>query len=651
MRKYERTGDQNLYKIAHAGEAIAPNAIMSSLMGGARWLMRGRRTLNDANAFPVRDRDTGNNMAHTVRGLAHRRDAFENCSDEAFRTHVDQISEDLMINARGNSGAIFSQYIDGFLEAVAARSAVTLHDLVESFQAAYGRAYRAIEKPVEGTMITLMRFWPQALADNLDEGAQPEQVFENSLERLNAVLEETAHMLPEQKRLGKVDAGALGYFMFMKGFIRVLVGEEPLEALISDEADASYSDENDEAVDSLYAFSLLRDQGNAAVHTPVHGVGADGLSEDALGDPMRIERPYCTELLFRHGDLDPEALRSALLPLGDSLVTSFGRRVSRIHIHTDRPVAVVHVVTQVGTLIDQKVDNMAYQMQLTAAISESPEPLAIVVDSIADIPESALRQMHVYRMPLNLMIGDVTYQDKLTVDTQLIEAHRRSGEVSSSQPNLEQVKRFLMPILGRYRRILVITVSGQMSGLYGRYRDVVREMKVSERVTVFDSRTNSGAEGLMVLKAIEQLAEGASLERIVAMLEAYRERAYIWVSLPHLRAMVDSGRLSERIGKWLVRLNFLPLITIDRKGKGTIRGIAFSRKQNEQLLLRQARRVKPLEYAIVHADAPDRAEWLRREMKAITDREPQYIAPISSVVTLFSGKGSIALVYFEPEEV
>ena len=111
--------------------------------------------------------------------------------------------------------------------------------------------------------------------------------------------------------------------------------------------------------------------------------------------------------------------------------------------------------------------------------------------------------------------------------------------------------------------------------------------------------------------------------------------------------MARSGRVSEKIGDLLIKLKFKPLVTIDRQGKGTIRGIAFSDRKNWKNLIRAIRRKDIEEYSIVHADSEEKALQLKEEMIRMTGKEPLYITDISSVVTLFAGKGSIAAAFIE----
>jgi uncharacterized protein len=221
---------------------------------------------------------------------------------------------------------------------------------------------------------------------------------------------------------------------------------------------------------------------------------------------------------------------------------------------------------------------------------------------------------------------------------------------SSSQLNAEQIRTFLTPILARYTQVIVLTVSSEMSGTYSRFREVIADMQLpASRIALIDTKVNSGAQGLLVREAADLIARGLPLEEIVAAIEALKARTGILVSVLDIEPMARSGRISERVGKIMIRLGFKPLVTIDRDGKGTIKGIAFSEKRNRRLLLRELAHRKLAHYCIVHAGADDRVASLQQDLFTLTGTMPRYVTEISSVVTLFAGRGSVAVAFIEKE--
>jgi DegV family protein with EDD domain len=211
----------------------------------------------------------------------------------------------------------------------------------------------------------------------------------------------------------------------------------------------------------------------------------------------------------------------------------------------------------------------------------------------------------VYLLPLHMLAHGVSYQDKRTISFDRVK--RLSGKLSSSQLNLEEIKQFLNPIVDCYDQVLVLTVSSRMSGLYDRYKEYLAQ-NTQSKVRLVDSRVNSVAEGLLALFASRRLREGAELDELADELESIRARTKIYVSLPNLKAMVASGRLNKNVGKVLQAIGFLPLVTISHEGEGAVKGLSFSRKRSDKLLLDKLEVGKVKEYAVVHVNDPQRAE-------------------------------------------
>ncbi len=583
-------------------ETITSDLLYKAILSGADRTRSRREDLNRINVFPVIDNDTGTNLAHTMHYILTHARPHDNVRDT-----LQDIARSALMGARGNSGAIFSQYFNGLYQHSAERKGVSLQEMAAYFQEAYHKAYRAIEQPVEGTVITLMRAWAVSFRESLEQRKSPRELFENALIHIRQSLEETKTTLQALKELGIVDAGALGFYHFMDGFVHVLLG-------------GSYAvPASDKAL-----FSIPAD-----VHT--HELEAD------------IRHRYCTEVLLESDTLEEEALRNELHDLGDSLLLAGTDNLARVHLHTSRPWEMVRRAAAHGRILEQKADDMVYQ-NLLAGPSEAGT--AVVTDSIADIPAAYLHEHRIFQIPLNVMVDGVSYLDKITIDGSFLSEHME--DASSAQLNTEQIRTFLQPILDHYETVLILTVSSHMSGTYARFREVLEELDpAGEKTALVDTRVNSGAQGLLVREAARLAAGGVPLGELAARMEAMRSRAKILVSVLDLGPMVRSGRISERVGKLLIKLGFRPIVTISPEGKGTIKGVAFSVEKNRKLLLRSLRGKSIEDYVIVHASDPERAETFREALVRMTGREPAYVTDISAIVTLFAGRGAVAAAYLE----
>jgi len=588
-------------------DTISSQMLHRAILYGAVRTREKKDDLNRINVFPVVDNDTGSNLAHTMQYILNHAKAQDN-----VRSTLQEIARSALIGARGNSGAIFSQYFNGLYQASSEKAAVTLSELGAYFHVAYEKAYKSLETPVEGTVLTLMRAWAVSFRESLETRRTLQELLQDSMDQVKRSLDDTTHTLKRLQSLGIVDAGALGFYYFMEGFVQVMLGHD-----VAIEQ-ATLSADLEEPAQDIHLF----------------------------GEDADIPFRYCTEVLIESDSLNPDALRDSLRPLGDCLLLSAADNLARIHLHTDQPWEMVKRAAAHGTILEQKADDMVWQ-NLLAGPREAK--IACVTDSIADLPQEFVFQHQIFQIPINIMINGVSYLDKVTIDSFLLGEHLKSA--STAQLNTAQIEAFLQPILNHYDNVLILTVSSQMSGTYSRFREALAEMPAEERsrLALIDTKVNSGAQGLLVREAVRLIEDGQPFDTVVAAIESLRRRAKIVVSVLDIEPMARSGRVSERIGDLLIKLKFKPLITIDPEGKGTIKGVAFSEKRNWKNLIKSLRG-KPIgDYVIVHADAPERAEALQVEMQRLTGKAPLYITKISSAVTLFAGRGSIAAAYLETE--
>jgi len=587
---------------------IQPMAFHSALIRGAHRVESKRDELNRINGFPVPDRDTGNNLAYLMAQLRRQLPA-----PGTFDELLQKLSEASLIGARGNSGAIFSQYFSGFRQAAeglkeSIRESLPLHGLAAMFKEGYASAYRSIQQPREGTILSAMRSFADVFQQLLLQGGDLKRAAEAALKQLKTTVQESINILPQQRALHAPDAGAMAFMYFAEGFMHSLLG---------------YAQGEGEADEALF-FEL------PAMEADAHG--------DLEDSPYR----YCTEVLLRprDGAAISEAMKRKLAALGDSMVISQAGNLARVHLHTNEPARAVDLLESLGSLSEVKADDMHMQQALTKA---HPGVTALVIDSIADVPET-LMGPDVYLLPLHLLAQGVSYQDKRTISFDRV--RRLSGKLSSSQLNLEEIRQFMDPIVQAYDQVLILTVSSKMSGLYDRYKEYLAQ-NPRAKIRLVDSRVNSAAEGLLALTAASRLQEGAAPEEVANELESLRARTKIYVSLPNLKAMVASGRLNKNVGKVLQAIGFLPLVTINPEGEGTVTGLSFSRRRSDKLLINKLAAARVKEYAVVHVNDPQRAQAAAASIEQALGMAPRYICEISSVVANFSGETSYAVAYIE----
>jgi hypothetical protein len=279
-----------------------------------------RRRIDDLNVYPVPDGDTGTNLTLTMRAVA---EAMEQSQTGDRAGLAREITRAALMGARGNSGVILSQVIRGAADVLGESD-----DLGRAFRSASDAAYRAVRKPVEGTMLTAIR----EMAEEAETGAGLPAI----IARGDDCVARTIDMLPVLKEAGVVDSGAAGLVEIVRGAAAALAGEPIPEA-------PSYDEE----------FS------HEAIHQELS------------------EYRYCTVVVVEGDDLDGDELEAQLEPLGDSLLVVGDRTALKIHVHTDDPGRVLSLGTERGTIGGVEIANMHLQTaqreeRLLVAVPDAP---------------------------------------------------------------------------------------------------------------------------------------------------------------------------------------------------------------------------------------------------------------------------------------
>ena len=293
--------------------------------------------VNSLNVFPVPDGDTGTNMGMTMDNGAKA------VADQSASTvgEVGQIlSKGLLMGARGNSGVITSQLFRGFGQSIKDKTELDGQDLAHAFQAGVEVAYKAVMKPVEGTILTVSRGAAIGAKKKAEQTDDAVEVMRAALEGAKAALAKTPEMLPVLKEVGVVDSGGQGLVFIYEGFLSALTGE--------------YSASEDFVATPANMGEMI----NAEHHKSVAGHVA---TED-------ITFGYCTEIMIglKQGPtyvkaFDYEEFQNYLSNLGDSLLVVNDDEIVKVHVHTEDPGLVMQEGLKYGSLVKVKVDNMRNQ--------------------------------------------------------------------------------------------------------------------------------------------------------------------------------------------------------------------------------------------------------------------------------------------------
>nr|WP_153830018.1 DAK2 domain-containing protein [Enterococcus mundtii] len=318
------------------------------VQSGANRLQKNAEYVNSLNVFPVPDGDTGTNMNLSMTSGAK---AVVDSTSEKVGELAALLSKGLLMGARGNSGVILSQLFRGFSKQIPDVTVLTATDLAAAFTHGVETAYKAVMKPVEGTILTVAREAAKA-------GEKKAKSTDDVIEVMTAVvkggkraLAKTPDLLPVLKEVGVVDSGGQGLLFVYEGFLTALNGEY--------QADEVYEP----------SPAQMDDMVNAEHHRSVQGQLA---TED-------IHYGYCTEIMVKIGEgptvdstFDYEEFRNYLDGLGDSLLVVNDDEIIKVHVHTENPGEVMNYGQKFGSLVKVKVDNMRLQHETILEHDQAP---------------------------------------------------------------------------------------------------------------------------------------------------------------------------------------------------------------------------------------------------------------------------------------
>jgi len=574
-----------------------------AFLAGGNAVIQDKDYLNRINVFPVPDADTGTNLAATMRSIAETA-----VVSKSLKTTLRSIADAALSGARGNSGLIFAQFLYSLSTEIENEHHLTVRAFAESVRRAAHSAYRAILHPVEGTMLTVMREWAEAVHQKAAKTADFVELLHDSLQVAKQSLLDTPKRLSVLAKAGVVDAGAKGFVDFIEGVWHFTRDGE------------------------------LREVTQASVTSPE-------LPQNVHTFKGEITYRYCTEALLQGKNMDLEKVRSIMESSGDSAIVAGSEEKFRFHVHTNAPAGLFYELREVGSTIQIKVDDMRRQYEASYNRRSS---VAMVTDSACDLPAEFIDEHQIHVIPFNLSFGTDQYLDKLTITPDqfytLLKTRREHPQ--SSQAPVALMQDLFSFLSTFYDSILVFSLSSGLSGAWNFSRQAAEKV-AEKKISVIDTKTLSVAEGLIVMRAAEALSCGASYDEIVRLSEEWIAKTRILVDIATLKYLVRGGRISPMKGLIARLLNLKPIITIDENGKGLPFGKSFGRRGNMKKILRMigqmAAEKKVWRYAIVHAQNLPRAQAYAQKLEKSLGRPPAYIMDVSPVVGVHNGIGVVGV--------
>lgn len=310
-------------------KTINGSVFRKMIMAGASLLEQNKKLVDALNVFPVPDGDTGTNMFLTIKSASSE---VNNCINNSMDSLCEAYAKGALRGARGNSGVITSQILKGLTSVLGQYQEITTKIFAKAIQEGANIAYKAVTKPKEGTILTVIR----TMAETAVEAAKKHQDFEEFMEIVldkgEEILQKTPEMLPVLKKAGVVDAGGRGLIVLFTGYYKALCGDETLTFNFDDAKPVQSVDD------------VIADINNLA----------------------DIEFGYCTEFMIIHmlkktTEADIDKLREKLMEIGDSVLCIGDLSLVKVHVHTNEPNRALGYALGLGEIWNIKIENMREQ--------------------------------------------------------------------------------------------------------------------------------------------------------------------------------------------------------------------------------------------------------------------------------------------------
>lgn len=323
---------------------VGGEQVLAALRSALAWLQANQEEINDLNVFPVPDGDTGSNMYLTLRSAVE--EAQEAATPGSAASVFAAAAHGSLMGARGNSGVILSQILRGLAQGVGGQVRLDASRWAQGLREARVVAYKAVMRPTEGTILTVVGAAAEAATKAADESVDIVTVLEQAVRASHAAVERTTEQLQVLRDAGVVDAGGFGFAVLLEGMSRSIADPEAGRSAPSGPRRRS----GEGRVQLPFGTDETPDTPRPSVR---RGAAAVEMRHEGWG--------YCTEFLIHGPGLDAEGLREELGALGESALVVGDSDVVRVHIHTGEPAPLIAVASQRGRLSKLKVEDMSAQ--------------------------------------------------------------------------------------------------------------------------------------------------------------------------------------------------------------------------------------------------------------------------------------------------
>lgn len=577
------------------------------LRAGIQRLIADQEHLNRINVFPVPDGDTGTNMALTMSAVLA---SLRRGADDHAGTTLTRAADAALDGARGNSGAILAQFLLGMGDSAASHAALSTTQFATAVTTGATYARDSLAEPREGTVLTVITDFATETARLAATGLHDYlSLFSQALSKARTSLQRTSEQLEALRVARVVDAGAQGFVDLLEGMtdhLHLDVDAEPADVSV---------------------------------------IAAD--HETTAGEVHDLSHRFCTECTITNTSIDRRKLREQLSAVGSSLVLAGTTRKSKVHIHVNDPAEVFRIAGLFGVVTGQKADDMQRQQQ---AAHDQLRRVAILTDSVADIPDDLLDELGIHVVPLRIQFGEHSYLDKVGLSPEefLAELVLNPKHPKTSQPPAGDFRRQFEFLGSHFEAVVSINVTGKVSGTYNAAQSAADRVQSASTIEVLDSGNASIGQGLLAIYAAELAAHGFDAARIVAAVRKMIPLTRTYALIGSLDYAVRGGRVKPAVKSIANMLGLSPVLASHADGRIAPAGMLFGRRNRRDKLVRFiTRRMKsgqPYRIGIGHANAETEAHHLLDQLRrAHPHIERAFVMPVGSTLTAHGGPGTLVV--------
>lgn len=509
--------------------------LIKLFIAASRWLSRYADILNDLNVYPVPDGDTGTNMSMTMQAVENELVKLNH--EPSMDELSERVAEAILLGARGNSGTILSQIIQGFLKGIKGKEELRIADIKVALISSKEQAYKAVSEPVEGTILTVIR----KVAEGAQEYSGEENDFLQFLSYLkdvaNEAVQDTPNQLPKLKEAGVVDAGGQGLFYILEGFEKSVTDPEMLHDL--ERIILSQSKRKD-----------FMEQSNQTYE--------------------EIKFKYCTEFVIEAGNFDLDEYKSKIVNLGDSMVCAQTSKKTKTHIHTNNPGRVLEIAGELGNLTNIKIDNM--EIQHKNLLMSEEDNYNLINQGKVLVQNENSKPIAYFAIVDNLELGNIFLNNGATAV--LIGGQTQNPSVADIEEGLKKIKADKVVLLPNNKNIISSAkIAAERSS---------KEVVVLETKTMLEGEYIVRNKEFGIDENLRQIAVNKSIEITQAVRDTRVDELVItkgdYIALVNGKIELKAEKLED-----LVALVYDTYITTDTLGVFATIGKGSTPEANEAL--------------------------------------------------------------------